>query len=186
MGGIMRSACSGLDEKREGRIFQPHRQPGADAEVGPKIPGRVSIFRTGTDAHGAGSRRSVHECYSARLSSPGRSTHLPLAGRNAALHPAALARLREANRSAHDEGPLARFDSPRRFGIAFDPDGVRQSRLHFESARNRTGDDEESGESGVIVVDAVFCSRFAMRSLRSDGAAACVAHRTTATEETKK
>src|SRR5438477_140614 len=131
------------------KIFQPHRQTRADAQASAKIPGRVSVFRTRTNAHGAGSRRGLHECHPARLPFARRSTHLSLARSDAALRPDAVARLREADRGACHEGPRARFDPARRFGIAFDPDGVRQGGLHLESARNGTGDDEESGESGL-------------------------------------
>src|SRR5438270_1273310 len=148
---VMRSAFSRLDEKEEGRILQPHRQSRADAQVRAKFYGGRSIFRARTDAHGARDRRGLHERYSARVSSPRRSTHLALPGRFTALHPNAIARLRQANRSAHNEGPVARFDSPGRPRLAFDQDRVRQGRLHFESARDRTSDDEESGEGRVKV-----------------------------------
>src|SRR3981081_2039961 len=98
----MRSASSGLNEKEEGRILQPYRQPCADAKVRAPIPGDVSIFRARTHAHGAGSRRSLHEHYSARLSFARRSVDLAFSGRIAALRPDAAARLRQANGNACD------------------------------------------------------------------------------------
>src|SRR5947207_169425 len=98
----MRSASSRFDEKEEGRIFQPHRQSRADAEVRAAIPGDISLFGARTHADGAGNRRGLHERYSARLPFARRSIDLTFPGRIAALRPDAAARLRQANRSAHD------------------------------------------------------------------------------------
>src|SRR5688572_32216802 len=95
--GVMRSAFSGSDEKNKSRILQPYRQPRADAEIRALVPGCVSVHGKGAHAHGPGSRRGLHEYYSARLSFAGRSVDLAFDGRIAPLHPAAPARLRQAN-----------------------------------------------------------------------------------------
>src|SRR3954470_19653472 len=112
----MRSAFSRLDEKEEGRIFQPYRQSRADAQVRAKIPGGVSAVGARTDAHGARNRRGLHERYSPPVSFARRPADLVVARRLDPLRPAAAPRLREADGGARDEGPGPRNNPARRFG----------------------------------------------------------------------
>src|SRR5438874_264144 len=96
-----------FDEKEESRILQPYGQSRSDAKIRAPFSRCVPFFREGTDAHGAGSRRSLHEHYSARLSFARRSVDFAFPRGSTQLYSNAIARLRQTNSGAHDARSVA-------------------------------------------------------------------------------
>src|SRR5438093_5329813 len=88
---------SALDEKKESRVLQPYRQSRPHAKIRAWISRCIPVIREGTDAHGAGCRRSLHKHYSARLSFARRSVDFAFARGPPELHSDAVARLRQTN-----------------------------------------------------------------------------------------
>src|SRR6478752_3854241 len=69
---------SAVDEEESG-ILQPHWKSRFDAQDRAGFSRRAAILGEGADAHGAGSRRGLHQHYSSRLSPAGGSTDRPFA-----------------------------------------------------------------------------------------------------------
>src|ERR1700730_8532820 len=98
---------SAPDEKKESRVLQPHRQSRLDAKIRACLSRCIPFVREGTDAHGAGCGRSLHEHYSAHLSFTRRSVDFAFTRGSAQLHSDAFARLRQTNSGPFDARAVA-------------------------------------------------------------------------------